>query len=456
MKNFSRYWQLVRLTSSGHCKTETLTHVEVWMQQTFTSLMAAPNSSDKELQTQLIATWQSGQAEAELAQLSLRCFISHQIRIVCLKLARQFGEQSNLQAAELFSLILDDYGQVSGSYQPFTLKILETYDPDKSALTTWCDRLTKTHPDITRVLAEHGYLLVSAWSLLTNTEPEQLSRILGQFHLCSQSEIERALDLLTQYQRVYKRDRLLQRRASGKVGRCLPPTQKQLHEMKPDDEPDVVLGHLEDLAEQLRQYRLHVKQGNPKLFYPDNEDFRQSIDKPDYYPLNYEDDQDAFLDAYHKALVTCLADAIVKVLQVNIIRLKAKNPPRDKAYIRGLYLFHCRGMTMGKLAPKIGLKTQVQVNRLLNLKRLRDDVCHQLIPQLCSTVYQEALSRVTPDRLEVIEQTLKQTLTEEVDKMMANAAAEAQIPKGRTAKSLFAYQFCIVIQDFFLSREEGS
>jgi hypothetical protein len=121
--------------------------------------------------------------------------------------------------------------------------------------------------------------------------------------------------------------------------------------------------------------------------------------------------------------------------------------------VQGLHLFHCKGLGMGKLASNIGLANQVQVNRLLNLKRLRSDVRHRLLPQLCETVRRQALAYVSADRLKALDQTLETLLAEEVDDMLAAAAAEAQQPKGRTAKSLFAHQFCTTIHPFMPGTE---
>jgi hypothetical protein len=450
MKTIAYYWQIVRLTASGRCRAETLPQVETWLKQL---LSPYPEVSDIELQTRLLKIWQGHKADADLAQLSLRCFISHQIRYVCLRLVERFGKQSNLQAAELFPLVLDDDGQLSSTYRPCALEILETYDPEKSSIATWSSRVTKTHPGITQVLSDHGVLLVSDWSLLVNAKPTQVERILGQYHLCGSAEIHQALDLLTAYHRVYKRDRLVQR-SSGRTGRCQTPTPEQLREMKPDLDPNLLLSRLKHLAEQLRTYHIHVKRGNPNLYHPDKEDFEQVIHRHQDTTLDEENDQEKFLRMYRETLVACLDEAIAQVLQANRVRLQSQTPPRDKAYVWGLRLFHCQGMAMSKLAPQVGLKTQVQVNRLLNLKRLRADVRHQLIPQLHTAVLQETIAHVSPDRLQSIDQILQQLLTEEIEQMMNNAAAEAQRPKGRTTRSLFARRLCSVIEEFLHEGEE--
>jgi hypothetical protein len=103
---------------------------------------------------------------------------------------------------------------------------------------------------------------------------------------------------------------------------------------------------------------------------------------------------------------------------------------------------------MTQIAPRIGLTSQVQVTRLLNLKRLRADVRHLLVPQLTAAVRQEAAELVSADRLRTLDATLETLLSEQVDTLMADAAAEAQSPKPRKVKSRFAARLCAEIHTF--------
>ncbi|MBD2259322.1 hypothetical protein [Pseudanabaena sp. FACHB-2040] len=441
-----QYWQLVCLTSSGRHQIQVLPQVQIWIQQTFSNLMISPDPLENALQKPLITLWQSGTEDAALAQLSLRCFITHQIRGACIRLTNQFGEDYGFTAPELLAQVLDDDGRVAADYRPFTLEILESYDPIKSALSTWSSRLTCNHPALNRLLLEKGLYRASDWAILNDTSPEQGQRILRTYHLCSEYEVAQGTALLEQYQRVYCRDRISQRQSGG-PRRCQTPTSKQLQEMVPEQDPKTVLVRLQQLASQLRQYRIHVRGGNP-VPYSEDTDWGQ-IPAPSDTP----DEQDEFLQAYRQALENCLGDAIAHVIQHNITRLRTRQPPQDQAYVQGLHLFHCLGLAMGKLAAQIGLSTQVQVNRLLQLKRLRSDVRHQLIAQLCERVRHQALSYISADRLHAIDHTLEHLLTEEVDQIIKDATTEAQIPKGRSAKSLFAHQLCSTIHQFMPDSE---
>lgn len=446
MENGFRYWQLVRLTSAGQDKVQVLPQVQTWLQTTFANLLAAPSAREGELQQALLDLWRSGQGDAGLAQLSLRCFITHQIRAVCIRLTTLFGETYGFTANELLLEVLDDDGQLVPQYRPFTLEVLETYNPAKAALSTWSNRLTNNHSALNRALLDKGLYRASDWAILNDTTPAQVERILRQYHLCSEYEVAQAVALLEGYHQVYRRDRMAQRQ-SGQTGRCQMPTPEQLHTINPGVPTKDLLLQLRQLAGQLRQYRIHVRGGTPLVYQRDETDWEQiaNVEAPSPVEGN---DQDEFLQGYRQALADCLGEAIAQVIQSHLERLQSRQPSRSIAYVQGLHLFHCQGLAMGKLATEIGLSSQVQVNRLLNLKRLRADVRHQLILQLYETVRQQALSYVSADRLLAIDQTLEALLTEDVDGIMAAAAAEAQIPKGRTAKSLFAHTLCATIHQF--------
>lgn len=447
MDTASRYWQLVRLTSSGQCQVQVIPQVKAWFQD---AIAAAPDTDWSQM---IFLAWAAGGPEADLAQLSLRCFISYHIQQVCLGLAQRFGRDYGFAATDLFYLVLDDDGRKADTPPPFSLEILSTYDPAKAALSTWASRRTSHHPALNQALLEKGLYRASDWAILNDTQPAQLQRILRQYHLCSEYEVAQAASLLERYQQVYQRARIAQR-LSGQRGRCQTPTADQLRAINPDLSPKDVLAQLRHLAGQLRQYRVHVRGGPAPAYQSDTLDWETvATTQASPLPDPGDDDQDEFLQAYRQAMAKELAGAMAAVIQANVDRLRGRKPPQDRAYVQGLHLFHCQGLPMGKFAADIGLTSQVQVNRLLNLKRLRSEVRHRLLPQLYETVQRQAMAYVSADRLQAIDQTLEALLAEEVDTLIAAAAAEAQQPKGRTANSLFAQQLCTTIHAFMPGTE---
>ncbi|MGB5973965.1 MAG: hypothetical protein WBG38_11635, partial [Nodosilinea sp.] len=319
--------------------------------------------------------------------------------------------------------------------------ILDTYNPDKAQLATWTARLISTHPEVDRALLERGLHRATDWSLLNGTTPEQLGRILRDYHRRSNAEIAAASLLLGQYRQVYLRDRLAQRR-SGRGQRCQPPSEEQLRRMAAG-RPEETLMQLQDLAALLREYRIGRRKAGSVATTSDI-DWNQV---PDTRQPADEDDQERFLATYRQALRQGLDQALAYVIQANIGRLQKRRPPKERAYVKGLQLFYCEDLSMGRLAPQIGLSSQVQVTRLLQLQRLRADVRHWLIPYLCDRVQAEVLKYLSADRLEQINQGLEQLLTEQADRVMDEAEKNAHSPHA-TDRTLFADQLCETIHYF--------
>ncbi|WP_159786926.1 hypothetical protein [Sodalinema gerasimenkoae] len=445
MDNPFHYWQLMRLRSSGQSQIQANLEVQTWLQERFPMALLEPDYPDSQFQRQLCNCWREQEQDGDLAQLSLRCFISHQIHQACLHLAQRYGERYGLSSQELLPLVLDDEGKLDSVYRPLSLEILESYNPDKSALSTWTRQLAYNHPGLNRVLLDKGIYRASDWAILNDTNAEQLERILRDYHLCSNHEITQALSLLQQYQQIYRRDRLLQRRL-GQRGRCQVPTEEQLQQMNPTVSSGVVLKQLKHLASQLREYRVHVRSGNPRLYQPRDEQELETLvgQQPGDWGA-MEDESDRFLQAYRQALKDTLAGAIAQVLKTNLDKLRCRKNGRDYAYLQGLHLSQCQGLSMMKIAPQIGLTSQVQVTRLLNLKRLRLEVRHLLIAKLYQRLTQEALNYIPIERLRAIDQTLETLLTELVDDIMAESAAGTQSAQPCQHVSRFNAALCRAI-----------
>ncbi len=431
-----RYWQLICMTSSGEYQAHLLSQVQEWLQQTFADSLNRADTQTIELQRALLDRWRAGKEQSDLALLSLRCFVSHQIRDACDRLTQKFGKDYGFTTAELLAVVLDDNGRSPSTYRPFTQQILESYDPAKAALSTWSSRLTCNHPELNQRLLEKGLYRASPWAILNDTSLEQVEKILRTFHLCSEYEVKAAVDLLARYQRVYCRDRLRQRQAGG-PRRCHPPTPEQLREM------NTTLEQLKQLADQLRQYRIHVRGGCGGPYRPEAPDWEQV---PDSTPV--PDEQEEFLEAFRQAVKQGLDGAIAQVMAANIHRLSQKKTPQAGVYVEGLNRYYCVGQTIGALATELGLGNFARARRLLALQRLRADVRHRLLPTLYEQVRQEAVSYSSPEQLHRLDQTLEAILAEHIDDLIAEDAAAAQNPNRSGPTSRFARQLCATIHQF--------
>ncbi|XGV99108.1 MAG: hypothetical protein ACAF41_09240 [Leptolyngbya sp. BL-A-14] len=481
MGTASHYWRLVRIDSAGSWKAETIASAETFFKQQFPTLDYT-DVVDSHVQQHLLTLVRerstiASDAEAQTAALCLRCFISNQIQQVCLKLEAQFGSSHGFTRHDLVPLVLDDVGDrvpvsKQGTYQSFAMKVLESFDPSCSSLSTWTTRLVKCHPELNAFLLERGVYLISTWALLNDTTPKQLQRILIEFHQLSTVEVEQAYALLEVYHAVYRRDRLKQRQA-GIKGACLPPNLSQLQQIAQGLQPklgrllaaETLMAQLQTLGDRVREYRLYVKGGfrsTESLDSPENPDSRALIDSipaPDA-SAEAEDDHTAFLTAYRQQFRACLDQATGQVTRDRIQLLQRKGASKAQQFITALQLFHCQGKAMGDIAQAVGLEAQYQVTRLLNLKPFRADIRQTLLTLLRDRILEQATRYVSPDRLKNLDQQFDAALDEQVGVVFQEAEAEASTAKHRSTTSLFSRTLCQqvdqLIQQGVGSRESGA
>ncbi|NER84828.1 MAG: hypothetical protein F6K42_35990, partial [Leptolyngbya sp. SIO1D8] len=437
---------------TGQCRSQPLEAALTWLQnqcQDFlfdldTDVSAKSPLDHRPLQTHLLTLWQQAPQPMPLALLCLRCFVSHAIRQACLQLVSQFGEYYQFRGADLFPLVLDDDGKPLRRYRPLGVHIIETFAPDKTSLESWASHLTRNHPELNQFLIEQGLYRVSDWAILNDTSPGQLPKILGDFHTLTPGEVAVAQQLLQRYHQVYRRDRL-QQRQSGKGRRCQTPSEAQLREIDATVAPSMVLAQLRQLAYWLRQYRIHIRGGTPLA---ESLEALENSDLPTAVTHDADTRQADFLHTYRQQIEGALAEAMTHTLTAYSEKLRRKQPAKEKAFLKALALFHCQGQSMKAIAPQVGLKTQVQVTRLMNLKRFRSDVRNALLTHLQEKVQASVLAVTSAEHLAQISDRLDALLAEDADRLIEAAESEAKIPHNRTASSLFARQLCQCLQAF--------
>lgn len=229
MSTASRYWKLVKLDNTGRSRAQELPAVKNFMLMHFPDIADSVNNIA--IQQQLMDWMQESGPDSQLAELSLRSFISSQIEQVCIQLEMQFGENHGFRRTDLFPFVLDDDGSTQPrAYKPLAKQILESFDPRRGSLSTWTVRLVKHHRELNRFLLECGVYLLSDWAILNDTTPKKLEHILSSYQPLTPGEIQQAQRILESYHAVYRRDRLQQRQA-GVKGSCPQPTDEQLQEM---------------------------------------------------------------------------------------------------------------------------------------------------------------------------------------------------------------------------------
>ncbi|MBE9029861.1 hypothetical protein IQ266_08980 [filamentous cyanobacterium LEGE 11480] len=439
MSRNARYWKLTRLDLTGHRRAAELPEAKAFFAQQFaTDDDLAPN----EIQTQLLALSQTD----PIADLCLRCFISNQIEQVCIQLEQQFGLNHGFSRQDLFPLVLDDDGkiQANSQYVSTARHILNTFEPGKGSLATWTIRLVKHNRELNKFLLESGVCLLSDWAILNDTNISKLRRVYGEFHSTSAFETEQAVFLLEAYHAVYRADRLIQRQA-GVRGACPPPSEEQLERIRQEigeGTPRSILAQLQQLATQLRQYRVASRAGRlPTVSMESGESV--TIADRIAAPSPEEDEsaiqQNAFLQAFRGQFATALEAAFNQVITARTRKYKGDKP---KNFIAALKFFHCEGMSMTEIAAQVGLKAQFQVSRLLNLKTFREDVRHQMVQELLAFVKEKVADLMSPDRLKELDATIETALNEQIEGVMQEAAAQAQSPKDYVTGTMFSRTLC--------------
>ncbi|WP_110985446.1 hypothetical protein [Acaryochloris thomasi] len=444
MGTASRYWQLVRIDASGQRRVDRIQTAYDFFQEVFGSQVQVDQVADATVQSKLIQFWKTTQNSSP-AEWCLRCFISNVIDQACGQLETQFGRHHGFSRYDLFPFVLNDSypppRQFQGNYQSLASQILQTFKPENGSLVTWTVRRVRCDRNLNKFLLEHGIYLVSDWAILNDTSLQQVERILSEFHSATASEIKQAMDLLSRYHAVYRRDRI-QRRQAGLKGRCSEPTANQLSQIAGSaTEAGVILAQLQSLAGQLRRYRIHARGGpapTTSLDQPTNEKGQlPQLAAP--VPDQAEDEQNAFLTRYREQFRLSLDEAIGQILRK---QLESRKPRTAEQFLQALYLFHCRGQSMTEIAPQVNLKAQYQVSRLLKLKDLRADIRRQVLLDLRDRVLQQAKVYADPNRLQQLNGQLDTVLEEQVEEVIQEAAAEASVPRNRPIRSLYARRLC--------------
>lgn len=351
MRATSKYWMWVRIDVFGNCQTEELLENRAFLEEEFSQLALTGDVPHREIQRQLVEWVRAGNSRSQMAEKCLHCFISNQIKDICLQLEQRFGTKNDFSSAGLLPSVLDN--KLAVNNQSLTARILSTFDPDKGSLSTWTIRIFKSYPAVKRFLLEHGVEQVTDWMLLNYMTLGRLERILTSLQR-TPLEIQQALQLLDSYHQVY-RVQLLQHRKSGARSRYPEPTLEQLQQMRlllPSlrlAEEDV-LKELQALAGLLREERIRTKTN------VNNKQSAKDV-KPTQSKSQVNLEQLEFLTYYDSQFNTCLAKAVKKVIEARVEYLQGnkteKSLQKAETFIQALRLFHCDGVPMKEMAPSL-------------------------------------------------------------------------------------------------------
>ncbi len=467
MKNVAKYWNLVRLDSAGKLRTSAIEPAKKLMQQQFPDLIEAEESSNTVIQKDLISLKDNPSKYLNIWSFRcLRCFVSHQIKQICIQLEMQFGREHDFTRTDLFIYTLNDtlenfhnyIKQINNpsKYKSLAVKIVETFDPTKANLTTWTTRLVKQNRELQRFLLEQGVYLVSNWAILNDTNIKQVNKILTEFHNLTPQEIKIFAALLESYHNIYRGDRLQNRRGKGE--KCKNPSSEQLEKManllesgiKLTLSPEQVLFKLEQLANLLREYRVYVRGGRRKQQSLDNSEINtEGLQAQVVTQEDYERDYSGFVQAYQQKFQESLKQSIAEVITFKVSKFKGKKAEKKPQYITALKLFYCQGKTMGEIAKVIGLQAQYQVTRLLKLKELRADIRHKMLQILEDWALKKTEKFIDFQELKTRENAIAKALEEQIDLIIEESEKEVSVVGNN--RSVLAKGICDYVDGIVVS-----
>ncbi|MBD2091283.1 hypothetical protein H6F67_15615 [Microcoleus sp. FACHB-1515] len=428
-----RYWQFVGIDAAGNRRVEVIAPARTFFKQQFST---GEEIADASVQRQLIAIVRSKAAiDRQAAESCLRCFISNQSAWICRELVAQFGQKGGFTWADLYSLVLDDRlpldRRQTSNYQSVATRILQTVDLNLGQLSTWTKRLVMA--ELNPFLLNCGIYIASDWSLL-NIPIDRLRRLCKNTFRLPDSEIQKKVHLLTAYHQIYRRDRL---RELGSQSRrkYAEPTVEQIDEMMSylrsqnlQYSAKQLLEELQDLAQLIRQNRC------PETISIDDSNNHALIEQS----APEDNSENELLNRYRQDLLECLEASLTEVVTQYH---QKKKPDKAAKFLPALCLFHCESRSMGRIAKEMQLGTQSTVSRLLELDQLRASVRQTLLLKLRDRVKALAETYSSRSRLEAIDQQLDTILLEQIDPIIAAAAAEANTP-NQPRNSLFSRRLC--------------
>jgi hypothetical protein len=447
----SKYWKFVKLTSNNKYRVEMIAAVRTYVESSFPSRF---DVADTAIQQQF---WQKMRLGEKLAEVGLRCYISHKIYQVCFDLGSKFGSRNGFNYQDLLPYVLDDevllalevqQNRPSSAYQSLATTILTTFHPNKGSLSTWVNRYVKQHPDLKQFLLQHGVFLVSDWALLNDANPKHVKRILVDMYRSTNVEATQACDLLISYHAVYREERIEQR-LTGATLPCQPPTAEQLIRIADDLQKrtgrkytrEVVLNQLNGLASKIREYRITV-QGGSVLSVSFDEPAIQAIVEQQQVAPDAEEEKE-FLNLYQNQFLESLDQAISLVINDFLEQLRRKKSGVEESFLTALHLFHCQGESMSQIAPQIGLRKQYEVTRLLKLNELRADIRQKLLVILRDRVLDIAKYFANSERLEDLDKQVESILEEQISGVIQQAESEAKNPiRNQPLRNLLARRLC--------------
>lgn len=478
MVEIKKYYTLYKLNLSGKCSPEERPDLKMFLSQQGSP--SVDELDDRTLQIHLVRMWLSERHSAQeryMAEICLRCYISHCLYHWCRKTARNSHHNHLDSIEELYCLVLWDDGQQAYrlNNQYLWQKILRTFDPERAegsaSLSTWVNRLVWQDRELGENLKRLGYIRYSPWKILNTCKPQRFRDLVGEFSGASSSMSEAREEdirvcclILEIYQRVYQPSLLQQRRNQKRE--YLKPSGEQLRAMIEllnqhsvfIRSEDILLNRLIEISNTIRlrqtikdsgypaQERLISLDLNSDSGIDSTEGKRNKIEHQIAHSLIQEDEYDSFEEfeaKYQETYLKALDQAIDITISWRSSRIRANAAYNSQQYLLALELLHCQNKSMSEIAIQIGRKRQEQVTTMLKLDRLRDAVSREMQTILFREVPGMVDEFVNdPDRLRELDSHIQRLIEETVSPIFRQAKSAMQTPPSCRPATLFAERLC--------------
>ncbi|NES85898.1 MAG: hypothetical protein F6K10_33445 [Moorea sp. SIO2B7] len=439
----SKYWRLFRLDTLGKCHTYEIEEAEDFFREQFPGIADNFNNQHRHIQRKLICL--KNDDNYSIPEVCLRCFVSYYLHSFCFNLEDNYGSNHDFTIDEFLPWVLDVYvgerRKIYPNRESLTTRILDTFDPNQSNLSTWTVRLVKSDREVKKFLLEHGIEQITDWLILNYTTSRKLRQVFSCFNR-TQIEIDQGIRILDSYHQVY-RSELLKDRKTGKKSRYPDPNKVQLLHIanllsnKITLSPEQVLKELQDLAKLLREHRIGIRRGT----ISDNSIY-QAPEKEIHNPQQEYSSLEIYRDLFNR----CLACSVQKVIEARLKYLQSKKSKKAKnnaeKFIKGLYLFYCQSLSMKEIAPELGFNDQPRVTRLLELKNLRNDIGRNTLSCLQERIFELVKSRLNPDKITELYTKIEELFGKNIATVIHEDQSKAQAGNKETIKSKLSQTIC--------------
>ncbi|MEM7713027.1 MAG: hypothetical protein AAF349_05525 [Cyanobacteria bacterium P01_A01_bin.68] len=463
-----RYYNILRITAAGNSVGYTRTTLKIAEEFVNRSISDVENSN---LLNDLLSCFKDKNPNSSAinranAGLCLRCYVSHAIVEECRRIDNLYSGNKTFSYRDFLGLVLNDDGQQliilasdgttqltvdknsvtnKSAINLFSVQVLQSFDPDLESgmsLYNWVRLRTRQNHRVRKFLSNSGLNHLSDWAILNRATTAQIGRLSPQ-----QQRIIEA------YHAVYRRDRI--EKPCFKPTRCPDPTSAQLQEMSvylrhrqvSIDTPSLLLQELYQIALLLRRYDIWNYREPLEIYDAQSDTLIPRSDLPTNSFNEVDIERLEISQFLREHLDSALAQAIRLKVEAKIqeLRNSRRYAPFAPKYLQGLKLYYSESMSLGDIAPILGMSSWNQAKRILDpgtlLLQVRAKTEDSMLESILSLAEQRGFTSIPPKASYL--KTLAEEVESYIDEEIFNEASE-EMRAGRNRSMNSPYAQAIV------------